>query len=138
LFLNSFFGNFATCAEFGSVTHSNPEKKEMKNINQSQWKILTLISLICLLIPFSIYGLWIYVFNLGTTQAERVAIFKDYFPGFLNGRWSTTLLSIIFSLSAIIISSINLKISKKIWKSLNILILLFSSLLLLLNLFSMM
>lgn len=110
----------------------------MKNINQNQSKILTLISLICLLIPFSIYGLWIYVFDLGTNQVERVAIFKDYFPDFLNGRWSITLVSIFFCISAIIINSINLKTLKKNWKLLNILILLLSSLLLLLNLFSMM
>ena len=51
--------------------------------NQTKWKISTLISLICLIIPFSIYSLWIYVYNLGTTQAERVSIFKDYFPDFL-------------------------------------------------------
>ena len=114
------------------------EKKEMKSVNKTQYKILTLVSLICLLIPFSIYGLWIYVFDLGTTQVERVAVFKDYFPNFLNGRWSTTLLSIAFGISAIILSSISLKLSIKIWKSLNILILLLSSLLLLLNLFSMM
>jgi hypothetical protein len=110
----------------------------MKSVNKTQYKILTLVSLICLLIPFSIYGLWIYVFDLGTTQVERVAVFKDYFPNFLNGRWSTTLLSIAFGISAIILSSISLKLSIKIWKSLNILILLLSSLLLLLNLFSMM
>jgi hypothetical protein len=110
----------------------------MKNINQKQSKILTLISFVCFLIPFLIYGLWIYVFNLGTNQAERVAVFKDYFPDFLNGRWSITLVSIFFCISAIIISTINLKILKKYWKLLNVLILLLSSLLLLLNLFSMM
>lgn len=110
----------------------------MRSLNKTQLKILTLVSLICLLIPFSIYGLWIYVFDLGTTQAERVAIFKDYFPGFLDGRWSTTLLSITFCVSAIIFSSISFKLSGKLWRSLNIVILIISSLLLLLNLFSMM
>ncbi len=110
----------------------------MKSLSQTQLKILTFVSLICLLIPLSIYGLWIYVIDLGTTQAERVAIFKDYFPSFLNGRWSTTLLSIAFCVSAIIFSSISLKLSGKLWKLLNIIILILSSLLLLLNLFSMM
>ena len=52
--------------------------------NQTKWKISTLISLICLIIPFSIYSLWVYVYNLGTTQAERVSVFKDYFPDFLD------------------------------------------------------
>lgn len=110
----------------------------MKRLNQTQLKILTLVSLICLLIPFSIYALWIYVFDLGTTQAERVAIFKDYFPDFLNGRWSMTFLSITFAIIAIIFSSISLKLSGKLWKVINIIILVLSSLLLLLNLFSMM
>ena len=110
----------------------------MKNRSQTKWKTSTLISLICLIIPFSIYSLWIYVYNLGTTQAERVSVFKDYFPDFLDGRWSTTIISIIFSISAVILSSINLKRLKKFWKLINILILILSSLLLFLNLFSMM
>lgn len=110
----------------------------MKNGNQTKWKILTLVSLICLSIPFSIYSLWIYVIDLGTTQAERVSIFKDYFPDFLDGRWSTTIVSIIFSFSAVILSSINLKHLKRIWKIINVLILILSSILLFLNLFSMM
>lgn len=106
--------------------------------NQTKWKILTLISLICLIIPFSIYSLWIYVYNLGSTHAERVSVFKDYFPDFLDGRWSTTKISIIFSISAVILSSINLKHLKGIWNLINIVILILSSLLLILNLFSMM
>jgi hypothetical protein len=110
----------------------------MKRLNKIPIKILTILSLICLLIPSSIYALWIYVFNLGTIQAERVAIFKNYFPDFLNGRWSTTLLSIFFLIVAIIFSSNNLKLMNKKWKILNIIILVISSLLLFLNLFSMM
>ena len=110
----------------------------MKNRNQNKWKILTLISLICLMIPFSIFSLWIYVFNLGTTQAERVSIFKGYFPNFLDGRWSTTIISLIFSISAIILSSLSLKHFKKTWNLINILILIMSSLLLFLSLFSIM
>jgi len=110
----------------------------MKRLNKIPFKILTLLSLICMLIPFSIYALWIYVFNLGTTQAERVAVFKSYFPDFLNGRWSTTLLGIFFLIVAIIFSSNNLKLTNKNWRVLNIIILVISSLLLFLNLFSMM
>jgi hypothetical protein len=110
----------------------------MKSLNQTQLKILTLVSLICLLIPFSIYSLWIYVFDLETTQTERVAIFKDYFPDFLYARWGITLLSITFCVAAIIFSSISFKLSAKFWKTLNITVLMLSSLLLILNLFSMM
>lgn len=110
----------------------------MKRLNEIPFKISILLSLICLLIPFSIYVLWIYVLDLGTTQAERVAIFKDYFPDFLNGRWDTTILSIFFCIIAIILSSNNVKSAKKLWKVLNRIILIVSSLLLFLNVFSMM
>ena len=105
-------------------------------LNSTQLKGLTLASLLCLLIPVSIYGLWLYVFDLGTNQAERVIIFKDYFPDFLDGRWSTTLLSISFCILAIILSIVSLKLSSKIWNLLNIIILIISTLLLLLNIFS--
>ncbi len=110
----------------------------MKSLNHTHLKILTLVGLICLLIPFSIYGLWIYVFKLGASQAERVAIFKDYLPDFLGGRWDATLLSITFCVLAIVFSRISFKLSGKLWKVLNVIILILGSLLLLLNLFSMM
>lgn len=110
----------------------------MKFLNHKQLKILTLVSLICLLIPFSIFGLWIYVSDLVTTQAERVVIFKSYFPDFLDGRWGTTLLSITFCLYSIVFSSFCVKLPGKLWKLLNIIILFLSSSLLFLNLFSMM
>lgn len=110
----------------------------MKTLNQTQLKKLSLLGLICWFIPFSIYVLWIYSFNLGTTQTERVAIFKDYFPDFLNDQWSITLLSIAFCILAIVFSYKSMKLLKKPWKILNNLILILSSLLLLLNLFSMM
>jgi len=110
----------------------------MKNRSKTKWKILTLTSLICLVIPFSIYSLWIYVYNSVTTQAERVSIFKDYFPDFLDGSWSTTIISVIFCSSAVILSSFNLKHLKGIWSLTNIVILILSSLLLFLNLLSMM
>jgi hypothetical protein len=110
----------------------------MGKSNQFLLKILTVLSLIFLSFPLLIYRLWIKAFNLGTSQSERVSIFNSYFPDSLQGRWDTTYLSISFCLLAIILSSICLKLSQKFWKILNIIILIFSSLLLLLNLFSMM
>ena len=110
----------------------------MKSLNKTQLKIVTLVSFICLLVPYSIFGLWIYVIDLGTTHAARVTVFKDYFPDFLNGRWSTTLLSIFFCVLAIVFSRISIKLPGKPWKILNSVILILSCLLLGLNLFSMM
>lgn len=109
----------------------------MINDNQIKLKILTLLSFVCFSIPFTIYGIWIFSFNLGTTQAEKASIFKAHFPDFLDGRWTLTILSVIFSLTAIVISSSSIRQLKKTWKSVNFLIIIISSILLFLNLFSM-
>jgi MFS family permease len=110
----------------------------MKTPNQIRLKVFTMLSLACLAIPLSIYVLWIYVFDLGTTQAERVAIYHTYFPEFFHGRWSTTLLSIVFCAGSIVFCSISLEHSQKAWKIINVSILAISCLLLALNVFSMM
>ena len=100
-------------------------------------KLLTFIGIACISIPISIQGLWIYATHSCTNQVESVATFQSYFPDFLHGRYSINYLSIAFSILAIIMSTINLKSSGKIWK-VNMIILGFGSLLLLLNLFQMM
>ena len=110
----------------------------MKPLTPKLLKILTFIGLICLSIPLSIIGLWVHAFNLGDNQINRVEIFNTYFPDFLHGIYSTTLLSIAFCIVAIVLSSICLRLSEKLWKILNIVILVISISLLLLNLFSMM
>ena len=110
----------------------------MEKQNPTKFKVLTFISFLCLTIPFTIYFLWIYVFDIGTTQVERVLIFKSYFPGFLHGRWSTTFVSIIFSAITIFLSITNLKQLKNGYKFINSIMLIFSCILLFLNLFSMM
>jgi len=112
-------------------------EKLRRRLTPQLMKILTFMGLLCLFIPLSIMGLWIHAFNLGDSQANSVAIFNSYFPEFLHGRYATSYLCIVFCLLAIIISSINLKSSGKIWK-VNMIILVFSSLLLFLNLFQMM
>ena len=101
-------------------------------------KILTFAGILCLSIPLILFGLWNYSFNHGTTQDERVLIFDSFFPKFLQGRWDTTYLSIAFSVLAITLCIICLKLRGKFWKSLNISVLVLSALLLFLNLFSMM
>ena len=110
----------------------------MKTLTPKILKILTFTGLFCLSIPLSLCGLWIHAFNLGDNQPARVAIFNTYLPDFLHGRFDTTFLSIAFCVLAIILSSISLTLSGKLWKILNIIILVLSILLLLLNLFSMM
>jgi len=111
------------------------ELEESKILTHERLKVLTFLGLACLFIPILIIGLWMRAFNLGDNQIDRVAIFNNYFPGFLQGQYSTTYLSLISCLLAIILSSISLKLPGKLWKALNILILIFASLLFLLNVF---
>jgi hypothetical protein len=108
----------------------------MKAINQTRSKILTLISVICLFIPVIIYILWLHAINIGKTQKESVIVFRDYFPDFLNGRYDTTIISIIFSFIAVILTAKNLNDSKRLWRFLNIIVLGLGSILLFLNFFS--
>lgn len=110
----------------------------MKNKNNLKWILLTLFSFISFLIPLSIYVLWLKAFNLGTNQAERVLVFREYFPDFLHGRWDTTIVGLIFSFLAIILSAISLKSSSKLKKFINLSVLICSSMLFILNLISMM
>ena len=110
----------------------------MKSLTPHRLKIFTFVGLFCLSIPITLFALWIHAFNLGRNQIERVEIYKGYFPNFLQTRFATTLLSINFCVLSIILSSIIIKTPLKLWKALNILILVFSCLLLFMNLFSMM
>ena len=103
-----------------------------------QLKLFTFFGLLCMSLPLSIFGLWIYSSNAGTSQADSVAIFNSYFPDFLQGRFDTAYLSLAFCLLAIILCIVSLKLSGKFWKNINILVLIISSLLLFLNLFQMM
>jgi hypothetical protein len=110
----------------------------MESTIQKKLKTHTIIGLLSLSIPLSIYALWIYSFNQASTQLESVVIFKNYFPEFLQGRWSTTLLSIFFCGLALFFCKNSLKLSNKYWKTVSIITLIFSYLLLFLNVFSMM
>jgi len=110
----------------------------MKTVTPTLLKILTLLGLFSIVIPISIIGLWMHSCNLGADQADRVSIFNSYFPDFLHGTYSTTLLSIVFCVIAIILSIICLKTSKRLWKIINIVVIVISGLLLFLNMFSLM
>jgi hypothetical protein len=113
-------------------------KQKTKTLSPVRLKILSLVGILCLSIPLSIMGLWIYCCKLEETQNERVSIFNSYFPGFLQGQYDSAFLSIAFCILAGALSIICLKLSGKLWRILNILNLALCGLLLLLNLFSMM
>ena len=110
----------------------------MKTLDPRILRAYTFLALLASAIPITIMALWIKAANLGSTQAERVAIFYTYLPEFLHGRWSATYLSIVLCILAIILSGKSMESSIRWLRVLNILILTVSGGLLALNLFSMM
>lgn len=116
-----------------------PSNKIRNNIlSQKVLKILSLTGILFLSVPLIIFILWIHSSNLATTQAESVSIFNSYFPEFLQGRFDTTYISLAFCILSIILAIICLRIPGKIWLILNVFVLTLCSLLLMLNLWSMM
>ncbi len=100
-------------------------------------KIFTFIGFICFSISLSILGLWIHASSSVKNQGEAVELFKSYFPDFLQGGYNTSYFSLILCTLAILFSSLGLKSRGFLWK-VNMIILVLSSLLLLLNLFQLM
>ena len=108
------------------------------NLSPLQLKLLTLLALLCVAIPMLSLGLWIYVRSLAATHADAGALLDRYQPECLQGPYATLYLSLALSLLAIILSSMTLKLSEKLWKYLNAIILILASLMLLLSLFQLM
>lgn len=92
----------------------------------------------CLSVPLIILELWIYAFNSGDSQPNRVEIFNYFFPQFLHGRYSIAYLSLALSIVAIYISVIAISIKEIAWKVLKILLLVTGIIKVLLNIFQMM
>ncbi len=107
-------------------------------LNPPLLKLLTFLGVLCISIPILLQGLWIYVFSLADNQSDAVTILQSYYPECLHGPYATIYISLAFCLLTIILSSISLKLSGKLWKTLNTIILIFGSLILLLNLFQLM
>ena len=109
-----------------------------KTLTQQKMRVYSLLGVFCVSIPISFIALWIHAANSAATHAESVALFKSYIPAFLHGRYSATLFNLVFCIAAIILSSVCLQTTAKLWKAINIIVLVSSILLLLLNIFQMM
>ena len=102
----------------------------------NQVKKSTLFSLLLALIPITLLLLWIYSAEKADSHAEVLFMYLSYFPAFLNGRSTLTILSVLFSFTAILLSASLISYSQAVWKVLNVLIMITSSVILLLNLWS--
>ena len=110
------------------------------NSNTSTFKftLLTVLGLISVLIPILIWVLWSYCFNSQTNQADRVKLFVSYFPEFLNGLFTISLISLLLCFLSIILSSIYLNRRTPLLKATSIVIIVAGGLMMLLSLFSLM
>src|SRR6187397_1676368 len=107
-------------------------------INVLKLKLLTGISFILILIPILLFVLWNYCFNSQSNQADRVKMYNSYFPEFLNGRYTISLISLLLCFLGIILSSIYFHRRTSLLKFINIIILVAGILTMVLYLFSLM
>ena len=94
------------------------------------------VSLLLMVIPVSIWTIWIYVFesNSGASQADKVKLFNDWFPGLISNNISGIILSV--SVIALVLALVSMPAKFQRDKSINLLVIIFSSLLILLTFFS--
>lgn len=107
-------------------------------IKNMRLKLLTISGTIIFLVPLSQYILWIIAANQGGSQTESVSIFLSFFPDFIQNTNTITLYEIAFCCLAILATSFSRKIQGRWWNILNLFVLVMSSILLFLNIFSLM
>jgi len=106
--------------------------------NAKKSNSLSIVGLILLFVPVSIYILWIiaYSSNPSSTQAESVAIYLSYFPPFLRSIAATSLLLVISAIGSIVVSVFGRKTSNKFFSVIGLLVIIVASFLLFLQIFS--
>ena len=110
------------------------------NIKHKKKVSITLLSILFLIIPIIIWGLWIYVFenNPNASQTDKVKIYHAYLPGFLHNNFNLSLVVLISSVIAILFAAKIMTQTSVILKAINIITIIVGSLIMLLQLFSMM
>ena len=107
-------------------------------MNTQRSKILSFFAWIFFLIPASILALWMYAFNQGSTQAERLVVFHAYLPELLHPYNASSVLSLVCCALAVVFSAISNSAASGVRRVSNVLVMLLASLLFMLNLFGMM
>ena len=97
-----------------------------------------LIGLLVFLIPLALFLLWVYACSQTAGYPHNVDLYQSYFPRFLRGRFTTTVLSLVLCLLAVGLSFRSLNDSNKLLKAVSWFVVTGGGLLGFLNLFSMM
>lgn len=107
-------------------------------MTQSDRRTGALVGLVLFMIPLGLFLLWNHAFNETKGYPDNVNLYNSYFPGFLRGRFTTTILSFVLCVVAVILNSRNLNNPNRWLRAISWLVVAGGSLLGLLNLFSMM
>jgi hypothetical protein len=101
---------------------------------------MLLFSVLFLMVPVIVLGLWIYVFenNPGVSQLEKVKIYQSCFPAFMQSNFSLSLIVLVSSLIAIVFAATSIRKTFMSRKIIGITIIIAASIIVLLQLFSMM
>ena len=109
----------------------------MKSFKKWKLLIINLVAILCLIMVWYFFSLWIKAYDLGSSQEERVSIYLKNFPSFL-GLYGITLIEILICSAIITINIINFKQNDLFGKFINITISVVAGIKLLLTLFMLM
>lgn len=110
----------------------------MKNISANYKFIFSILGLFYMFVPIYLFMLWFRATNLGNSHSECVEIYNSCLPDFLKGSYKAALCSIFFSMLANAFCLINIQTKIILFKIINIIVLVISTLFMLWNLFTLM
>ncbi len=110
----------------------------MNKLSSSQLKAFSLAGVLCGLIPIVIFALWIHANSMTDGYPDNVDLFHTYFPTWLQGRWSTTYLSLVCCVLCLTACGVGLQLKNRGWRLANRIFIIIAAILMCLNLWSMM
>lgn len=115
------------------------EDTSSPNIAQSSNR-LAILGLLFFFVPVGIWGLWISTFssNPRLTPEEKLNVFLSHFPAFLQSSDSISILVLVSAVASIIFSAVGRGKANDVFKVLTVFVIVVSSLIALLQLFTMM
>lgn len=106
--------------------------------NSSKAKTLTGLSMLLISIPLVLWGLWIYSFNQGENQMERVKIYLQFFPESLRGRFTLAFIGLVSSFIGSLLAFVYWNQKTSGLKTLSLILVVVGGVMLILSLFSLM
>lgn len=98
--------------------------------------LLTGVSLLSILIPVLIWGLWIHSYYSSDSYEDRLNMYLQYFPEGLRGQYTLSLLAIVLCSMGIVLSTINLNEATTLHRAVSVVIMVCGGLILMLTLFT--